>query len=1005
MKRALFLFTFILSLSVLFMTGCKKEINNNDDPPSNPTKFTELKVDPSFKFDNFLTLNVDISAPNTSAGGMNILQVYQDDPTNGRMVASGITYGSQHLIASVRLPLAVKEVYLRHTGPDGSFETVKVPISGTSLVYAFGTTKSVENGDNLCGSGTAVTTNQTTLSITSGQTKYVPYGTTITINKLDLRTGGTFNICGTVTVKELASTNNNGGIINNHGTLTFTYKNIDLKGTINNNGTLNVTDGLEFKTNTGGKLINNCSMFVTGSIVTTGSGAITNNGYIKVIEDEGDGSSSNDGGSFKTAGSGILTLGPQSLIDVHIFDLLTVCNGPSSASYAQIKTIYGKVTGGGSITGYVDLCAGSSFSHKNSSYGPNVTKCINNVPVPNCATPTPPEITSALTAAGTAGEAFSYVITATGTELITFNAANLPAGLTFDAVTHTISGTPATAGTYNINLFADNSVGTDNEILVLTVGAANTPPVITSPLTAECTAGSPFDYTITATGDNTLTCPMSFNASPLPEGLTITGSLISGTPVSNGTFDITLTATNCKGTDTQHLILTVEVAGVAPNITSSLTANGNVGVPFAGYTLTATGTEPFTNMNATNLPAGLVYDATTHMITGTPTEQGITEVSLVVTNAYGTDVKTLVITIGPGAGTPPVIQPPLTVTGVINQPFTPYTVVATGTGPINYTVGTLPAGLSFNATDNTISGVPTVSGTFYVELTATNSLGTDTENLEIIISAGGGGSYYTYYPNSSDYGTFVFEDLWPYYGDYDFNDLVVNFQYKITSNAQNQITDIQATFIFKAAGASMNNGFGFVLNTDPENIESVNGCTQYGSAVTFDPKGYEAGHQGMTVIIPVDAVNTMFGRGFVNTILGEQYIQPITKVIDIKFATPQANIGNLPWNPFIFVDQVRSHEIHMKNFPGTDFADQALFHSGDDNSNPGEGTYYTSKTNLCWAFEIPVDFDYPVEKADILTAYNHYAAWAQGPVGSTNPYNDWYKDLSGYRNPVNIWHP
>lgn len=77
-------------------------------------------------------------------------------------------------------------------------------------------------------------------------------------------------------------------------------------------------------------------------------------------------------------------------------------------------------------------------------------------------------------------------------------------------------------------------------------------PSITSGLTANGTTGTPFSYNITAT--NT---PDLYTASPLPSGLSInaTTGLISGTPTSNGTFNVVLGARNPAGVGSANLTL------------------------------------------------------------------------------------------------------------------------------------------------------------------------------------------------------------------------------------------------------------------------------------------------------------------------------------------------------------------------------------------------------------------------------------------------------------------
>ena len=83
----------------------------------------------------------------------------------------------------------------------------------------------------------------------------------------------------------------------------------------------------------------------------------------------------------------------------------------------------------------------------------------------------PPVITSATTASGTVGSAFSYQITATNTPT-TYGATGLPAGLSVNSGTGLISGTPTSAGTSTVTLSATNAGGTGNATLTLTIAAA-----------------------------------------------------------------------------------------------------------------------------------------------------------------------------------------------------------------------------------------------------------------------------------------------------------------------------------------------------------------------------------------------------------------------------------------------------------------------------------------------------------------------------------------------------
>lgn len=326
-----------------------------------------------------------------------------------------------------------------------------------------------------------------------------------------------------------------------------------------------------------------------------------------------------------------------------------------------------------------------------------------------------PQINSALSTNGATGVAFSYTITATNSPT-SFNASNLPPGLSINTGTGVISGTPTANGSYNATISATNATGTDSDTLAIEISLSA--PVITSSLSKSGATGIAFSYSITATNS-----PTSFNATNLPPGLSIdpaTG-VISGTPTTSGTFNSGISASNASATDNKTLVISIALS--APNITSPFTKSGATAVAFS-YTITASNSP--TSFNASNLPPGLSINGSTGEISGTPTTAGTFNASISATNATATDTDTLVITI---ALSPPVITSANTASGTSGQPFSYF--ITASSSPSSYGATGLPAGLTVNASTGEISGTFAGGGTSNATISATNASGTGSQVLTI----------------------------------------------------------------------------------------------------------------------------------------------------------------------------------------------------------------------------------------------------------------------------------
>ncbi len=259
-------------------------------------------------------------------------------------------------------------------------------------------------------------------------------------------------------------------------------------------------------------------------------------------------------------------------------------------------------------------------------------------------------------------------------------------------------------------------------------------------------------------------------------------------------------------------------------------------------------------------------------------------------------------------------------------------------------------------------------------------------------------AYNSYYPSETTFGYLAYEDLWPYRGDYDMNDMLIGYRYNLIKNANNDIKEIQSKVFVKAAGGSYQHGFGIEFPVPGYFVETVNGPLYTENYISVNANGTEAG-QNTAVVVVFDNSNNVAPRPvgyYVNTEPGSPVITSDTIRLAVRFVSgiPPATLGDAPFNPFLISNKRRGYEIHLPDKPPTSLADYALFNTGQDRSNVAMGRYYKSDNNLPWCLNIPAAFPIITEKTSILNAYLKFGEWVQS--GGTL-YPDWYEDKPGYR--------
>lgn len=218
----------------------------------------------------------------------------------------------------------------------------------------------------------------------------------------------------------------------------------------------------------------------------------------------------------------------------------------------------------------------------------------------------------------------------------------------------------------------------------------------------------------------------------------------------------------------------------------------------------------------------------------------------------------------------------------------------------------------------------------------------------------------------NNYMSFAYEDIWPSGGDYDLNDVIIEYHRSITFNKDNYVSEVKETYepVQKVGAATNRNAFAVQYATD-----------QRGEMVL--PSGAVDETQTNSIILFPNAMD----------VRNQKFV--ITRTFAAGAMKKDAlKVGNSILNPYIIVNyegagKDNRTEVHLPKSKATNLANS-------DQIGKEADAYYVNKDGKHpFTISIPGTFTSVTETVTIDKEYPDFEKWVES---DGKEYTDWYKN-------------